>query len=512
MTGGRFSRGEDGVSLVLVLAFLLIIGVGLGALQTYATTSFRLTKSVRAQRATTYAADGVIEQAIQNIRYNANAGLPAGTPGAAPCDYTPGGAQAINGIDGITVTCTPLSTSGGPGLSNQPRWGILTLADKTQTSEGFIGTGTQDPIIVRGGVFSNSLIKSSVSVDVLGDLWTAGAIGDQCSGASVTTSGGGTKHCGGVVAGDPLGQDPRLLDSASWQPTVTDAPPTVNQSLLTSFDCYPGVTGFRPGTYTSVPNPPALCNKNIWWFEPGTYYFEFPANNASWTIGKNVVAGRPLGWNPLIAASLPVTQACQSLPSQPNNGAQFIFGKESRIHFDNSNVRFEVCAQASDTAQQIALYQMPVDINGLHAPLATGVVNACIRKQPYVSGSAATCGLITYDHPANKPKLQIHGTVYAPLGVIDIDMHNLNSGEVNFGLGMIVRSLMIDVSPSTNCDPLTNDCAASAVGSTRGPREVVYTALRAGKPLLRADVQYDDGPSGTTVGLRVLVKSWTVLR
>jgi hypothetical protein len=96
--------------------------------------------------------------------------------------------------------------------------------------------------------------------------------------------------------------------------------------------------------------------------------------------------------------------------------------------------------------------------------------------------------------------------------VIDIDMHNLNSGEVNFGLGMIVRSLMIDVSPSTNCDPLTNDCAASAVGSTRGPREVVYTALRAGKPLLRADVQYDDGPSGTTVGLRVLVKSWTVLR
>ena len=62
------ARDEAGQALVLALAFMLIVGLGIGALVSYAGANLLSTRNLRTQRSTVYSADGAINAAIQMVR------------------------------------------------------------------------------------------------------------------------------------------------------------------------------------------------------------------------------------------------------------------------------------------------------------------------------------------------------------------------------------------------------------------------------------------------------------
>ena len=66
----RRGKGDDGVSLLLTMAFLAAFALWIGTILTLATANERGTSSVRSQRSTTYSADAAVSGAIQWIRSN----------------------------------------------------------------------------------------------------------------------------------------------------------------------------------------------------------------------------------------------------------------------------------------------------------------------------------------------------------------------------------------------------------------------------------------------------------
>jgi len=98
-------RDEAGQALILALAFLLIIGLGVGAMVSFAASSMLSTGQLRTQRSTVYAADGAIDAAIQAGRYDAS----IGAFGASPCMHSSSFTNAEP--DGTTATVTCAGTS-----------------------------------------------------------------------------------------------------------------------------------------------------------------------------------------------------------------------------------------------------------------------------------------------------------------------------------------------------------------------------------------------------------------
>jgi hypothetical protein len=116
------SREEDGAVLLIALGFLAFIGVVAAVLLNYATTSIRDTGTLRDIRAREYAADGVVDAAINKVRgdisvSNSNSCLAATLNGInlrVDCSDTVG-----DGVD-VTFTACP-ATAPQPCPANMAR-------------------------------------------------------------------------------------------------------------------------------------------------------------------------------------------------------------------------------------------------------------------------------------------------------------------------------------------------------------------------------------------------------
>ena len=83
-------RGDDGAILVLAVLFILVVGLIGGAVVAYAGTSLASTSQLQGGRAQSYAAESVVQVAIENVRgldtytnapgYNGSSGNPSGNP------------------------------------------------------------------------------------------------------------------------------------------------------------------------------------------------------------------------------------------------------------------------------------------------------------------------------------------------------------------------------------------------------------------------------------------------
>jgi hypothetical protein len=89
------ARGEDGTSLSLALIFVTIFGLVIGGLLDLATTNVVNVTTFEAERGDSYAAEGALDAAIQQVR----SGMPAVIAGSCP-PY----AATINGR-AAQVTC-----------------------------------------------------------------------------------------------------------------------------------------------------------------------------------------------------------------------------------------------------------------------------------------------------------------------------------------------------------------------------------------------------------------------
>ena len=308
----RRARGEEGVALVWALAFLVVVGVMVFYVLGYVSTSTKATNLLASQRSAVYSVDGAVNNAIRYVQNDAT--LSRGAIGGQPCNFSGTGTNGLNNLD-VSVNCTPTLSSGVPlGTSSAPGFAILTMAPYhgQAPSSGCVNVNNELGIVqvqnskllqVTGNVYVNS--------DADSDIWSGGC--PQTSTAEHIKVTGNVRQaeschdldvvqpvpavtppyslvCGSdfasaTVGSTPAAADPATTDPASWAANISTAPPT--QSVPTCPASSLLVT-FQPGTYTDAQAMSNLmnggCPGRLFWFAPGTYYFNFSNNAGLWQI------------------------------------------------------------------------------------------------------------------------------------------------------------------------------------------------------------------------------------
>ena len=108
----RVEGDEEGSALVLALVFFSVLGVFIGAVLSFGSSSLRRTVAVREQRDVVYASDGAVEGAINAIRGNVAFGKEGGS---CPNFVAPFHEADSSRTKTVTVTCAGLAGSGSTG-------------------------------------------------------------------------------------------------------------------------------------------------------------------------------------------------------------------------------------------------------------------------------------------------------------------------------------------------------------------------------------------------------------
>lgn len=354
------AKGERGASLIMVIVFVMVFGLIGAAILDFANTGFDASESTVEVRNGQHAVDGAMEGAINAIRRSNSAGF-AGSPVACPTfEY-----DATDASDpDVTVTCKALGSSTGGSDSTIPEYAVLILG--RTGSDGFYHSGSASKVLtIDGGIFSNRVIDAgNASISVFGDVFALKSCEpDDSQGEPTTITATGFRKCHLNDPGFPQHEshpgeaDPSYamqISSLSGLPGDPDASCSNPNAVIR----------FIPGIYTEDPAGlvPAACKGKVWWFTPGTYYFNFNSNGL-WDIPNDIsVVGGTLsnGWGVNTNAStISFPDACDpGTASTPKNGVQFILGGDTRIVTSGPAERLELCAgQAGVTdKQRIAVY------------------------------------------------------------------------------------------------------------------------------------------------------------
>lgn len=543
----RVVRNEDGVSLILAMAFLALFSIAIAAVLSLANTNVSSTAlGFRQVRAVDYAAQGSVNGAIQSIRGNLDQGV-AGS--ACPTfNVTNANGQAVS------VTCTPTSTSGSGG-KNQPKNAILTLG--TDASEGVLFAGNKS-VAIDGAVDSNSNIcldgsgstckplvgnNPQETVSVFGDVFARSG-SDDCTSSNLTSSlpvaphTAITKNCNWGTKPDPNGSDPGYLIPDTQYPAATSAPaaapaPTCADITGSSWQ----MDTFSPGKYTVSPNVlagtaiaaaqsahPAKCNNNkfVFYFSPGVYYF----SNVAWDLGAPNPPALPN--NPTIDIVAGTLGSWTTTPPDDGTacdaskvGDLFVMGGSSHLTLPNLTETETFCAGWIDAngaldasapnqnGQAIAIYGVTAA-----ASVASGgtysTESGCATSAPYIHpGSASACAIFGADtNVEDKPDVFIHGTTYAPLAAVDFTLHQ--SSNTILDRGIVARTLYLYISASSN-QSTSPFSIPTCTSGCRADREVIFVATVPGATpptRLRTDVTYND-QHGATPGLSLTVNHWS---
>ena len=106
--GARRAHGEEGVSLILALAFLVLFGLTVPPLLNLGTANLLSTSRLHDQRATVYAADGATDAAIQYLRSHPGCGRQLQVAASCPIltDSSHSSFSATVGGQAATTTIT----------------------------------------------------------------------------------------------------------------------------------------------------------------------------------------------------------------------------------------------------------------------------------------------------------------------------------------------------------------------------------------------------------------------
>jgi hypothetical protein len=496
-------RGDDGATLVVALIFITVVALGLAVTLSFADTSLRATQALRDQAAGAANADGAAQVAINELRK----GDYIGTGNCFDTQPSLLLSNFYQSVDSAFVTCTPDTDRTGEdnnvliNPNNRPPFAILTLATNFNEEGLNVEAGNGRTLRVKGPIFSNS----TIDVDS-GRLSTTG---------SVTAR----RRCEGNITPAPncnIGSGPSM-DPDYAQPsgglTERSVPTCGRDDLVT----------FSPGVYRNVDalnnrTRSSGCRDSIFWFQPGTYYFDFDDDEA-WEIDTGwVVAGAPT--STLVAGTAPAMPgSCQTafpptVPAPPGwtkqagGGVQFVFGGRSRIVV--SHARVEICGPYSQTRPPIAVY-------GLKSDVGSGA-NRVDGQEGCIVDTSGGCDVIQTDNSPNS-RLFIQGTVYVPRASVDISLNN-NTGQV-FSNGIIARSLYVDPTGSADLDDPVIEVPEDV--TPFGRRTVVYLTVHVcpgtascsatGRLRLRVKVGIIDPTGEPVAGDRdITVYSWSVQR
>jgi hypothetical protein len=451
----RLTDDDSGASLIIVLIFVFVLSVVLGAVVDFGGTSIRATTSVREVRHINYALDGAVGGAINQIRSDLTQGLaPDFTNGVNSCAGFD--SPATNGLD-VTVSC-----QGEQGVQGQYDSGSFTpvvnpnnvppvaLQTTANSGEPGIALDANGSYRIHGSVMASSSIRACTNSG-----WNSCSSGSANSALLVE---------GRVIAGQCIGDirtfgppyPPGTLDSTlkicpgGIPPSVPPYDPgfTSPPGIKMAPACPAGyLVTFTPGTYTDATALNAItnggCTGKIVWFKPGNYFFNFSnLGTHEWDLAdstSNVVGGTPFGWSPTAPTRPFIPKADNSNPAvhacvtpydaggmQPNVGVEFAFTGDSHLSIQPAGGNLELCAQFSDTGQQIALYGMPMRGN-----IQAGTLGATsVDPSPGFGADLATSGL-TIDGLVSTGTTPTGGTATANFAGFDqLDAATLPSSAV----------------------------------------------------------------------------------
>lgn len=274
----RFQTGEDGVSLILALVFILIVGLFATVALSKSEATLIAGELVASRSQTQYEIDGGIERSAQVMHSEMSSPDP-GTCAQASAP-TASGTLTLNS-NSTTWSCTLLAgrAKRSSDSTNTDYAIVITkpTAGALQTSNG------SSSLNIGGSVYMNSpLVAGNVKTDLtlMGDLVGPTSAGCSTFGsfAPVTVASGYLKTC-------------TEQSLSSVLPTVgLPAAPTFNVSTNyrngIALTVSPGHTCqvFFPGLYTAAPNLTNGAN----YFVSGTYYFNNLGTWQPWTGNSGV--------------------------------------------------------------------------------------------------------------------------------------------------------------------------------------------------------------------------------
>ena len=359
----RRLHGEEGASLLVALAFLLLFAVLLTGLLDFAVTSFNASNKVIDRERAAYSAEAAVHTQIARVRQNATLGV-SGQQCAA---------ESFSGADtstpAATATCVPQANSGtvragvdGPDNAILTRGGDLTVSG-----------GGGGRLRTNANVFVNGAITVANSTVLDAHDGAVAATGSCSPSPAVLPSFDAVKtYCNATAVNAPQysdGADPGYTSRFS-EIVVTHGGvqqlPTPNPAPTCSGGAVNATVFSAPAVFTNVYDlTTSWCSgSTVMYFQPGAYYFDFQSRNSSasdyiWTIGNNAaVIGGPASstWAPgsaLPAASDTGPTACTS--GANGQGVQFIMGGASQIQLGTSS-RLELCPQTASPAGKIAVF------------------------------------------------------------------------------------------------------------------------------------------------------------
>lgn len=387
-------RGDEGVSLVIAIAFVLGVGLVSGSLLTYSATAIRSEGFTLAAQQNASDVAGGLQAAVNDVRNsdyfnNVDLGQQCFTAGGAGSMVKLYPASGANGTP-VTVTCTPDPGSGAVGGlvpvndTNKPSVALLTLG--TSPSETGLLKQGNSVLKIRGSVYSNSTIGTANGTDCAetpqppaagancSEIYVEGAAviaEEECEGR-IVASGTGGKHCDtGTHA--VIGNDPATLYPSAYTAPATGLTPRT----LPSCSAGSRLVTFEPGYYDDAVGLSELttgaqaCKNHTFWFQPGVYYFDFhnaemptkgspvvPDGSNVWTIddsSSSVIGGTRRGWTTDASIAPDRPGACVSpLTSTTASGVQFVFGGDSQVYMRNGYV--ELCGTWYSNKPPITLY------------------------------------------------------------------------------------------------------------------------------------------------------------
>ena len=346
----RHPSRDEGSALVIAVAIVAVIGIVLGAVLTFASTTQRTTIALRNEATTSYEVDGAVQQAINTMQRGAfvnDEGAPC-FDGSDTSSGGPSDTMVIPDADGtgsIAVECEGVSGSGvqSPDVPitpvNKPGNAVLTLG----STEGLYLNSSNPKFQYRfgGPVFSHGPIRTNDRSVVAREY--VRARGNCPDAANITPA----PQCN--YSGFDGGWDPGYVPPTPV-PTYRTVPSTNCSKIATT-------VALEPGYYDDAAALNALTGRGCtYWFKPGTYYFDFhngdnsalPSSTHEWEVTRGVlIAGTPGG----------PTGCVDPLDSTTNNGVRFIFGGNSRLTVSD-HADAQICGTYSATEPPIAVHSV----------------------------------------------------------------------------------------------------------------------------------------------------------
>lgn len=492
MSPGR--HGEQGATLVLVLAFVTVLGLLGTVLLDQSTAGLGRSSVARDYQEKVYAADAGVDAAIQQLRNDDTLCPGTGLTPPVPELPSPLPAQTINGKT-VGTTCSAVSGSslGARGFAVVTTDGSV---DSFETQSG--GGGVKK---IGGNVFSTRL---SNSIDIAVEK---GSVLEHASASSCAVPAGprpGNLFFQPSVSGSTVINAPGPTSVAPWAYRCTttawttyDPGKTLGTSrprlhpLPTADTVLPdGCRVFRPGEY-----PAGITFGTNNFLASGIYYF--PSGLVTIT-NQFVIGGEPAtGETPVntgagcATATNASAPASQSLPV-PNGddpsgtGVTIVLGSSARILVDNPDGKLELYTRTGAPTEAgtagVSIITVPSP-----APAGGWLANTSLVTQPVVQVGTG-----------NTPGLAVHGMIYIPGRMIDMNATNTSVAQLTGGV--VAGRILYKASASAGA-------AGISIGSGSGRRqvEVIATASEPGARniVTRAvvDIENDAGRS-------ITINSW----